>query len=256
MTFLRSFDELLNGILTDYRNQNPDIDISQGSLVFIKSACLASALWGLYHNLDYLSRQIFPDTADDDNVIRHAAIRGLEQRSTETVAELQTRLLDYIRRPPAGGNRYDYVKWALSVEGVGSAWCFPLANGIGTVDVVITADPDSGSELPTADLIATVRDYIDSIRPVTASSVRVMGPDLLLIDITMVLTGVSANPAQCAADVAAYLSSFIPGQPLYLAQLINIAVLNGADTATISAPVTTVTPVTYQLIRPGGISVT
>jgi uncharacterized phage protein gp47/JayE len=148
--FQKTFDELLDAILTDWRNQFPEADTSQGSLIFIKSACLASAFWGLYHYQEWISRQIFPDTADSEHMEHHAWVRGLSRRSSETDVELLARLLDYIRRPPAGGNSSDYIKWAKEVDYVAEAWCFPLAQGLGTVDVVITADEDyTGSEIPT-----------------------------------------------------------------------------------------------------------
>lgn len=149
MEFQKSFDELFSGILTDYRNQFPEADLSQGSLIFIKSACLASALWGLYKYQDWISKQIFPDTADVDKMEHHAWVRGITRTAGETDEEYLARLLEYIRRPPAGGNKYDYIKWAKEVDYVTSAWCVPLGQGLGTVDVIITADEDyTGSEVP------------------------------------------------------------------------------------------------------------
>ncbi|MFA7465526.1 MAG: baseplate J/gp47 family protein, partial [Syntrophales bacterium] len=151
MSFKKTFDQLLDEILTDWRNQLPGADTSQGSLIFIKSACLASALWGLYNYQDWISRQVFPDTADSEYMEHHTWVRGITRRASETDAELLARLLEYIRRPPAGGNRYDYVKWALEIDYVAAAWCFPVAQGPGTVDVVIQADADyTGSEIPTS----------------------------------------------------------------------------------------------------------
>ena len=57
----------------------------------------------------------------------------------ESDAELLARLLELIRRPPAGGNRYDYRRWALEVPGVSAAYVYPLRRGLGTVDVVVTS---------------------------------------------------------------------------------------------------------------------
>ena len=151
MSFQKEFDDLLNAVLTDYRNQFPEADTSQGSLIFIKSACLASALWGIYKYQDWISSQIFPDTAETEFLEHHTWVRGLARRVGETDAELLSRLLDYIRRPPAGGNKYDYIKWALTIDNVSAAYCFPLGQGLGTVDVVIIADQDtSGSKLPSS----------------------------------------------------------------------------------------------------------
>jgi len=149
--YLKDFDTLLNGILTDYRNQFPGADTSRGSLIFIKSACLASALWGLYRYQEYIGRQIFPDTADTGNLDHHVWVHGLARTYGETDAALLARLLEYIRRPPAGGNKYDYIKWAMAVDNVAAAYCIPLAQGLGTVDVVVVANQTTtGDEIPSS----------------------------------------------------------------------------------------------------------
>lgn len=257
MQFDKTFDELLDAMLTDWRNQFPEADTSQGSLIFVKSACLASALWGIYKYQDYIARQIFPDTADSEHLERHAFVRGLDRKVGETDADLLARLLAYIRRPPAGGNRYDYEKWALEIQGVKAAYCIPLALGIGTVDVIIAADPaTTGSIIPTQELLDQVRAHIDDLRPVTAGSIRILPPEVLTIAVSLTATGSGANKAQIAVDITAYLESLPPGNPLYLAQLVNLAVINGAENAVVTAPAATVTPLHYQLIRPGVISVT
>lgn len=326
--FTKEFDELFDAILTDYRNQFPGADTSQGSLIFIKSACLASALWGIYKYQDYISKQIFPDTADTENLDHHAWIRGIERTYNETDEAFLSRLLDYIRRPPAGGNKYDYVKWALSIDNVAAAYCFPLAQGLGTVDVVIIANEENtGSEVPSSHTMSgsststsegklintnadftnsanparkgdvvkntsldtetivvsvdsahqlTLQDdiftaasqnyeivsltyqvfnYIDDVRPVTASVIRVLPPTILAQNVTMTVTGASANKSQMISEIEAYMKTLIPGQTFYKSQLINIALDNGADDAAITVPADNVVPENYQMIRAGAINV-
>jgi len=182
MPYQKTFDELLDGILTDYRNQFPDADTSQGSLIFIKSACLASALWGLYHYQQWISRQIFPDTSATENLEHHAWVRGLSRTYGETDAALLARLLEYIRRPPAGGNRYDYIKWATAVDNVAQVWCYPLAQGLGTVDVVILAnETTTGSEIPSSSArigittTASTGKLIDSVAAFTTDHAVAVG---------------------------------------------------------------------------------
>ena len=159
MDYEKTFDEELAQILTDYRNQSwtdPEtgqpmapVDISQGSLVFIKSAALASAKWGLHQHQQWVARQIFADTADTAKLEHWCWLRGIYREAGETDAELLARLLADLREPPAGGNQADYVRWALEVENVAAAWCSPLGNGVGTVDVLILADAAAtGSETP------------------------------------------------------------------------------------------------------------
>jgi uncharacterized phage protein gp47/JayE len=148
LDFKKDFDELLNAILTDYKNQFSDVDTSQGSLIFIRSACLASALWGLYKYQEYISKQIFPDTADSEYLDHHGWVWGITRKYNETDAEYLARLLNHIRQRPAGGNKNDYEQWALSIDNVKAAYCYPLAQGLGTVDVVILADEEiTGSEI-------------------------------------------------------------------------------------------------------------
>jgi uncharacterized phage protein gp47/JayE len=254
---LPGFDELLNNLLTDYKNQFPEADISQGSLVFIKSACYASALWGLYQHQDWIARQILPDSADSEYLDRHAWVRGLERKLEESDAALLARLLEYIRRPPAGGNRYDYVKWALSVQDVASALCIPTGQGPGTVDVVILADPvTTGSEIPDAELLEAVYAYIIDLHPAASLLTRILAPEILIVDVTITLDAPGVNPVAVAQDITAYLNSLTVGKSLYLSQLINLAIGTSDGDVTVTAPVANVVPTDYQVIRPGVISVT
>jgi len=133
MSFQRDFDTIFNAMMTDWQNQYPEADISQGSLIYVKNACLASALWGLYKYQEWIAKQIFPDTANLENLEHHAYIRGITRRQGETDAELLARLLQYIRQPPAGGTADDYEKWALEVDNVTNAYYYSEPGGAGTV---------------------------------------------------------------------------------------------------------------------------
>jgi uncharacterized phage protein gp47/JayE len=58
----------------------------------------------------------------------------------EDQEEYRSRVLDAYQSPPQGGNRSDYVKWALDVPGVTRAWCAPNGFGAGTVVVYFMLD--------------------------------------------------------------------------------------------------------------------
>jgi uncharacterized phage protein gp47/JayE len=254
---LPGFDELFNNLLTDYKNQFPEVDISQGSLVFIKSSCYASALWGLYQYQEWIARQILPDTADTEYLQRHAWVRGVERKLGETDAALLARLLEYIRRPPAGGNRYDYVKWAQAVQGVASALCIPTGQGPGTVDVVILADPvTTGSEIPAAGLLEAVYAYIIDLHPAASLMTRVLAPEILTTDITITLNAPGINPVTVAQDITAYVASLPLGKSLYISQLISLVLGTNEGDVTVSAPVANVIATNYQVVRTGVVSVT
>lgn len=255
MAFEKSFDEILNGILVDFRNIFPGVDVSQGSLAYMKAAAYASALWGLYKYQEWISRQAFPDTAETEALEHHAWVRGIPRTANESDADYLARLLDYIRRPPAGGNKYDYEKWAKEVDDVSGAYAFPLAQGGESVDVVIVANKTTtGSEIPTQALLDEVAAYVADVRPVGARFVRVLAPTIISQDVTMTGVG-STMSAAVAADIEAYLSGFEPGQELYMPQLLSIATDNGAANPAVTVPAATVTPASNEMLRPGVISV-
>jgi uncharacterized phage protein gp47/JayE len=254
--FQMSLDDILNAILIDFQNTNPGVDTSKATLAFMKAAGYAGALWGLYKYQEWISNQIFPDSADEPQLYHHGWVYGLTPNAGETDAQFLGRLLSYIQQPPAGGNQYDYVKWAKSVAGVASAYCVPLGQGLGTVDVVILAEPSSGSIIPTAPLLAAVLAYINQMCPTSVQYTRVLAPTVITQAVTMATSGPNKDPAQTATDITNYLNSFVPGQTLYLSQLTAIALQDGAQDAEISVPAANVVATPYQLIQPGVITVT
>ena len=327
-TFIKEFDDLFEEVLLDYKNQFTDAEATKGSLLWVKSACLASALWGLYKYQDFIAAQIFPDTCDTENLEHHAWVYDLSRKTNETDSELLERLLSYIQDPPAGGKASDYVKWAMTFDNVDKAYCIPDGQGTGTVDVVILAAADNtGSEIPSshalsgtatsvsadklidsavdftatstrvrigdvvtntvssetaivtaiddantltldtdiftaigqaysiASLCAQVKAYIDEVRPVTASMVRVLPPAILTQAVTMTLTGSSLDKTTIAANIASYINSLAPGSALYISQLMAIAIAAGAGNVVVSTPSADVTVTNYQMIRSGTVTV-
>lgn len=85
MANILSYQETLDAILTEYKNQLPDADVSPGSVAYALAAAQAAAVAGLYNHQDYISRQILPDTATD-YLDRHAYIEGLSRKPGNTAA--------------------------------------------------------------------------------------------------------------------------------------------------------------------------
>ncbi|WP_370387249.1 baseplate J/gp47 family protein [Snodgrassella alvi] len=137
----------------------------------------------------------------------------------ESDNSLLNRLLDLLRRPPAGGNQYDYKAWALSVDGVTSAYVYPLRRGLGTVDVVIT----SGDNVPSDDIVSKVQNYIDSVRPVTAKNSMVVKPDVTKVDIEVKVSLSGGAFDKAANDIKQALqehfSALKPGDSVIASQL-------------------------------------
>ncbi|CDL80178.1 baseplate J/gp47 family protein [Xenorhabdus cabanillasii] len=156
----------------------------------------------------------------------------------ETDASLLARLLDIIRRPPAGGNQYDYRRWALEVPGVTAAFVYPLRRGLGTVDIAIT----SADGLPSADIIQAVQGHIDDVRPVTAKSSLVLAPTLRRVDfvIEVVLAGITLDAAnqEIQAVITDAVGRLAPGEPLIRSQIeMRISLIPGITDRRIIAPV-------------------
>ena len=76
----------------------------------------------------------------------------------ETDEDLRERYYEAIRTPASNGNKASYKIWAKSITGVGDAKVFPLAQGTGTVDVVII---DADMTPADTSLVNEVQNYID-----------------------------------------------------------------------------------------------
>lgn len=136
----------------------------------------------------------------------------------ESDSSLLERLLNRIRRPPAGGNRYDYKEWALDVDGVEAAFVYPLRRGLGTVDIVIT----SNNDLPSDDTVSRAQAYIDDVRPVTAKESKVIKPTVHRVNfnIQVKLNGVSldAMTAEIKKALGHHFNRLVPADNLILSQ--------------------------------------
>lgn len=138
--------------------------------------------------------------------------------NAESDSSLLERLLNKIRRPAAGGNKYDYKDWALEVDGVEQAYVYPLRRGLGTVDIAITAD----NGVPSDDTIRRAQEYIDQERPVTAKESKVVKPDVTKVNfnIQVKISGVALNDIKTAINNALrdYFNGLIPGDDLIVSQ--------------------------------------
>lgn len=76
---LPTLDQIRDAILTDWRNSDALVDVSVDSDNHIRASGIASAVLGLYQFAAWGINQYFPDTADIENLIRFAAVRGITQ---------------------------------------------------------------------------------------------------------------------------------------------------------------------------------
>lgn len=115
-----SVDAILQRLITDAKNLDPDIDVSQGSETYLRFVCTASTVWGAYKHLDWTLDQIFPTTMCQESLETYAANRGITI-GTMTPAELLSYVVSRLRKPPAGGKARDFERWALETSSTGAA---------------------------------------------------------------------------------------------------------------------------------------
>lgn len=138
----------------------------------------------------------------------------------ESDAALLARLLERIRRPPSGGNKNDFRQWAESIDGVTSAFIYPLRRGEGTVDIAIT----SGDTVPSDEIVQATQAYIDEVRPVTAKSVYVLKPVEKQVDFEIRVqldsdTTLDVVKVEIENALANYFLSLKPADTLIISQI-------------------------------------
>lgn len=140
----------------------------------------------------------------------------------ETAAAFLERMLEVLRNPEAGGNQYDYERWAKQVAGVDRAFCYPRRRGPGTVDVAVLSNGLPPSEA----LRVKVQSAIDAKRPpygdsmtliIQQGAVAVSGV-LHLAD--NVLLGTVLPKIQ--AGLEEYFLALAPGETVYRQRIITI----------------------------------
>ncbi|HEC1637559.1 TPA: baseplate J/gp47 family protein [Yersinia enterocolitica] len=193
----------------------------------------------------------------DTTVIIGIMRGGTDQESPE---DLLARYLDLIRRPPAGGNKYDYKRWALEVTGVTAAFVYPLRRGLGTVDIVIT----SADGLPSETIIAATQAHIDDVRPVTAKSSLVMAPTIKTfdIDVNVTLSGITFDAAETLIKETLnnYVNRLMPGESFIRSQAeMLVSLITGVTDRQIISPINNVIPqvdgTVVEWLRVGTITV-
>ena len=102
----------------------------------------------------------------------------------ETDEELRDRYFDTIKKSYTSGNVAHYEAWTTEVNGVGLCKVYPLKNGNGTVEIVIT---DSNMLGASSELIESVKANIEEKRPVGAN-VSVVSATEKAINITANIT--------------------------------------------------------------------
>ncbi|MGH6995606.1 MAG: baseplate J/gp47 family protein, partial [Stellaceae bacterium] len=102
---------------------------------------------------------------------------------TEANASLLGRIYARLQKPPKGGAAADYATWAFEATGGAvRGYVYPLRDGTGTVELVLTQYASGLGRKPTQEQINAVTDAIvgtattAGLRPCTAEGFRVLSP--------------------------------------------------------------------------------
>lgn len=191
----------------------------------------------------------------------------------ETDDALRSRMLFGYQNPPQGGDKNDYVQWALAVPGVTRAWCFPNQSGAGTVTVYTMWDvaeaahggfPQGTNGVATAEPRATaatgdqlaVANSLLNVQPVTPV-VYSLAPTANPINFTISGIPVASRAAIPGAIAGVFLNDGVPGGSIPLAHIWSaIAAVSGVNDFVITSPAVDITNAAGQLPTVGTLTYT
>ena len=138
-----------------------DADITGGQATLIVESLEAGSKYNLEKNTELTMQDKI------DGVNRVYVKSGLANGSnTETDEELRERFFTTIKKSYTSGNVAHYEMWTLEVDGTGACKVYPLKNGNGTVEIVITNSDMLGAS---SELIENVKANIEEKRPIGAN---------------------------------------------------------------------------------------
>ena len=156
-----------------------DADISNGKADLIVEAYEMGKKYNVIRNTEFTLKENIQGVT---RVYAKEDFKG--GTDTETDEELRDRYFDTIKKSYTSGNVAHYEAWTTEVSGVGLCKVYPLKNGNGTVEVVIT---DSNMLGASSELIESVKANIEEKRPIGAN-VSVVSATEKAINITANIT--------------------------------------------------------------------
>lgn len=231
---------------------NADATIAGGSALLNVTALTTGANTNLSAGSQLSLTTPITGVASTATVDGNGIAGGTDQ---EDDAKLRARLLARIQQPPHGGAAHDYVNWALEVPGVTRAWVYPMELGLGTVTVRFVRDDDA-SLIPDAGEVATVYDYIEARRPVTAQ-LTVVAPVAVPLNFTITAT---PNTTEVRTAIETELRDLIrresePGGTILLSHIREaISIAAGETNYVMTSPSADVTNTTGNMTTFGTIT--
>lgn len=138
-----------------------DADISNGKADLVVEAYEMGKKYNVLKNTEFTLKENIQGVT---KVYAKEDFKG--GTDTETDEELRDRYFNTIKKSYTSGNVAHYESWTTEVNGVGSCKVYPLKNGNGTVEIVITNSDMLGAS---SELIESVKANIEEKRPIGAN---------------------------------------------------------------------------------------
>lgn len=170
--------------------------------------------------------------------------------------ELRERVMNSYRRLSNGANAAWYEEKTLAVPGVAAVTVLPKARGIGTVDVIISAD----GGMPGTELIGRVKKALEEEREICVD-IAVSAPTAVSVDVAAAITvsqGCSFETVRTAAEDAlrACFGGKNLGRSVYRARLgAALMGVEGLENYSLSAPAADISISSSQLPVLGTLTV-
>jgi len=104
MITIPSIQELRTQLLTNWRNQDPEVQTHPYSDEWIRSNAVAGSLWSLYARLEWVAKQLFPGTAGTEWLEKWADLFGLARVPAATATGGQIQVTGTVGAEVASGS--------------------------------------------------------------------------------------------------------------------------------------------------------
>jgi len=230
-----NYDDVKASIDATIQNLDPDISTSTGTVTNLVVSGCSVPIAGCYGYAERLSNRVFPDLCTYEDLMRHAALKGIPFDNGVAEDILRDKVLQAYRIPPSGVDRRS---WEMTIEaellnvqyGFYSLFDNQDARGIGTVDIVL--DYRIGENV-----LGFVAQRVGEFRPLGLSDIQISRAQVVPIELRMVLRG-NVDRLAVQREIIAMLSetsnTVRPAAPIFQSRIESIAVKYGAEDAKMS----------------------
>ncbi len=145
--------------------------INPGSRLYSELDVFTKVTTGMAHMLhsyiDLKTNSLIPDTAKGEELKRWAKALGVDLQAEEDDEALRFRVIDHLRRPPHGGCKWDFERWA-TVPGVSKAFVFPTYPDLGSVGIACL-DQNKNIIDDNSELSKQIIQHVNLKKPITCN---------------------------------------------------------------------------------------